>query len=67
LAQGPDEKCGVAGRRPGFGIDMALPFQIGAPRWGGVSRWAGYATMAERSTDGKRVPPQQDSNVPREY
>jgi len=38
LAQGPEEKCGTAGRTPGLAWLMSLPFQIGAPRWGGVSR-----------------------------
>ena len=38
LAQGPDEKCGFAGRMPGFALVMCLSFQMGAPRWGGVSR-----------------------------
>src|SRR5580658_1194809 len=37
LAQGPDEKCGTFGRTVGIGV-MGLSFQIGAPRWGGVSR-----------------------------
>ena len=39
LAQGPEEKCGLAGRLAGFvAVVMSLPFQIAAPRWGGVSR-----------------------------
>src|SRR5690606_22314449 len=38
LAQGPDEKCGLAGLTAGFTWSvMCLPFQIDAPRWGGVA------------------------------
>ena len=44
LAQGPEEKLGFAGRNAGLAAFAAclsvilLPFQIGAPRWGGVAR-----------------------------
>jgi hypothetical protein len=41
LAQGPDEKCGTAGRTPGFAADIYLSFQIGASRWGEVSHRRG--------------------------
>src|SRR5262245_9177566 len=64
LAQGPDEKCGVTGRTPGFGIVMTLPFQIGAPRWGGVSRGRGYATMARGSTRWARARPGPGARLP---
>src|SRR4029077_4327474 len=37
LAHGPDEKCGIVGRTPGLVAVIYLSFQIGAPRWGGVS------------------------------
>src|SRR6056297_1884542 len=51
LAQGPEEKRGfagtatgfVSGRAPGFCIAILLPFQISAPRWGGVSHGGDYA------------------------
>jgi hypothetical protein len=39
LAQGPDEKCGITGRKPGLFAVIYLSFQIGAPRWGRVSHW----------------------------
>src|SRR5262245_34687859 len=42
LAQGPDEKCGTNGRTAGIALAMSLSFQIGAPRWGGVSRRGKY-------------------------
>ena len=40
LAQGPDEKLGLAGRRSGFAASAmsALPCRREAPRWGGVTR-----------------------------
>ena len=41
LAQGPDEKLGLAGRMSGRGATNAmnsLPFRRQAPRWGGVTR-----------------------------
>ena len=38
LAQGPEEKRGLSGRVAGLvGAVMSIPFQIFAPRWGGVS------------------------------
>src|SRR5262245_27859389 len=46
LAQGPEEKCGMAGRTPGI-LVMALSFQIEAPRWGGVAR-GGYSEPPEK-------------------
>src|ERR1043166_779656 len=54
LAQGAEEKCGMAGRTPGFCTVIGLPFQIGAPRWGGVSRGREYATIRKRSTHGNQ-------------
>src|ERR1700720_200915 len=53
LAQGPDEKCGTAGRTPGIVFVMSLPFQIGAPRWGGVSRRRDYGRARPASRAGK--------------
>src|SRR6185503_16010052 len=39
LAQGPEEKWILPGRLAGLvAVVMSLPFQIAAPRWGGVSR-----------------------------
>src|SRR5581483_10232872 len=39
LAQGPEEKWILPGRVAGLvAVVMSLPFQIAAPRWGGVSR-----------------------------
>src|SRR5215468_3725415 len=46
LAQGPEEKCGTAGRTAGIALVIGLPFQIGAPRWGGVSRAGEYGKVA---------------------
>src|SRR5215470_2505355 len=48
LAHGPDEKCGVAGRTPGLVVAIFLSFQIGAPRWGGVSHCP-YRQMCGKS------------------
>src|SRR4029078_5625495 len=57
LAHGPDEKCGVAGRTPGLVAVISLSFQIGAPRWGGVSHWRREANCQPRSThDGNGGP-----------
>ena len=44
LAHGPDEKCGTFGRTAGFAMVIDLSFQIGAPRWGGVSRGRTYGS-----------------------
>ena len=50
LAQGPAEKLGLAGRMAGAaGSVIWLPFQIGAPRWGGVSRRGHYARRGDKS------------------
>src|SRR5262249_7593666 len=39
FAQGPEEKQILPGRLAGLAVvDMSLPLQIDAPRWGGVSR-----------------------------
>src|SRR5262245_64023448 len=39
LAQGPEEKCVLTGRLAGLrAVVICLPFQIDAPRWGGVAR-----------------------------
>src|SRR6056297_1894052 len=54
LAQGPEEKRGLAGRvsglratsrDAGWSIVILLPFQISAPRWGGVSHLGSYRTV----------------------
>src|SRR5215469_5237029 len=50
FAQGPDEKCGTRGRTLGITFVMSLSFQIGAPRWGGVSRGGAYGTAPRESS-----------------
>src|SRR6476660_9212682 len=57
LAQGPEEKFTLPGRLAGFAaVVMSLPFQIAAPRWGGVSRGAVCVRASEKSRKPAFVP-----------
>src|SRR5277367_58111 len=55
FAQGPEEKHAFAGRVAGFLLMKWPPFQMGAPRWGEVSRRGCYMSRA-KMTSGYSLP-----------